>query len=228
MSTDPKISSERPSGSFRVLWLKLRQIPTLIFGSLVPAVLNERLDEWLNRHWSTLSSTRLSDDTKRRARLLIEPLKAKLRHEIVLDAIVVRVTLLILTVTVLSVPGAVAYIYHLPASYVGSRIGFIYLVTLVFFIPLGIPGWVAEQNQGEPSLFGPQGEEIRYRPRFAGWWESSLLFLYAVLVARIVQISPPSESYGAVPPYFVLLCSLILILTVVIFPLSWILLAVMW
>jgi hypothetical protein len=73
MSTDPKITSEGPFGPFGFLWLKLRRIPILIFGPLLPAVLNKRLEEWLSRHSSTLSNTRLSDDTKKRIHLLIEP-----------------------------------------------------------------------------------------------------------------------------------------------------------
>jgi hypothetical protein len=206
----------------------LRRIHTLTFGSFLPAVLNERLEEWLSRHSSALSNTRLSDDTKKRILLLIEPLKAKLRYEILLDAILVRVLILTLAVTIFSIPGVLASIYHLPAGYAADRIGFIYLTALLFLIPLMLPGRLVEQPQGEPILFGPQGEKIRYQPRFVDWWNSSLLFIYAILVARILWISPPSQSYGGSPPYFVVLCSLVLILAAVIIPSLCILPAVMW
>jgi hypothetical protein len=228
MSTDPKITSKRPLVPFRSLWLKLRRTPIFIFGPLLPAILNERLEEWLDRHSSTLSSTQLSDDTKKRIHLLIEPLKAKLRYEILLDAILFRVCFLMLAATVLLVPGTLTYFYHLPTGYVANRIGLIYLVALVFLAPLTLPGRLAEQRQGEPTLFGPQGEEIRYLPRFVDWWYVSLLFIYAVLVARIIQISPPSQSYEGLPPYFIVLCSLILILAAVIIPSSCVLLAATW
>jgi hypothetical protein len=120
------------------------------------------------------------------------------------------------------------YIYHLPTSYVANRVGLIYLVALVFLIPLSLPGRLAERRQGEPILFGPQDEEIRYQPRFVEWWWVLLLFIYAVLVARIVQISPPSKSYEGFPPYFVVLCGLILILAVAIIPSCCVLLAATW
>jgi hypothetical protein len=200
----------------------------LIFGSLLPAVLKERLEEWFSRHSSTLSNTRLSDDTKKRIHLLIEPLKAKLRYEILLDAILIRVWLLTLAVTIFWTPGVIASIYHLPAGFAADRIGSIYLTALLFLIPIILPGRLVEQPQGEPILFGPQGEKIRYQPRFVDWWFSSLLFIYAILVARIVWISPPSQSYGGSPPYFVVLCSLILILAAVLIPGLCLLPAVIW
>jgi hypothetical protein len=210
MSTDPKITNRRLSSRFRLLWLELKGIPVTIFGPLLPAILNERVEEWRGRHFSTLSNTQLSDDTKKRARLLIERLEGKLRHEILLDSVLFRVTFAIFAAALLLMPRVIEQIYDLPAGHLTvERIIFPYLgAATACLIVLGLPATLAEEDQGEPAWFGPASEEVRYSPRFAGLWMISVLFIYVVLIARILQIAPPSQSYEGLPPYFAVLCGL--------------------
>jgi hypothetical protein len=190
--------------------------------------LRGKLEEWLDRHWAALSSIQLSDDSRKHVRRLIGSLEGKVRHEIVLDAILIRVCLLTVIVAIFSVPGILVYIYHLPADSWAETLP-IYLVTdLILLAPLQLALRFGEQAQGEPILFGPQSEEVLYRPWFVDIWLISVLFIYAVLVARIVQIAPPSQSYDGLPPYFRVLCSLSLILTMAILVLSCALVGTIW
>jgi hypothetical protein len=182
-------------------------------GPLSPTWLKNQLQEWRNRHLDTLTDAELDAEDKKQAASRIDSLTNKVKFEIALNGLLIRLFYAIFSFSLMAVPIAVARAYDIPAVQLLVPWGAVYMGTLlvalmVLVLPFALLG---ERGESEPRFFGPNYEEVprRTSATVEGWWYLSAVFLYAIAIARILEYAPLGTPYLGSPALLGVLSGLI-------------------
>jgi transposase-like protein len=215
--TDTTESSTPPNLTEHPLIAVLNEFLGPILGPLLSAVREAKLKEWHERHKRTLASAQLDPEVEAKAVNLINDLKDKARHEMILEGIAVRMMGLLFLGALIAGPLILGDIYGISISTLNDSGQLVEacIIVLGTFVTsvliLYLPAVLEDQPECMPHLFSPD-EDVSYTLSGTNWWIGIWFFISIILAARIVWLQPPGRTLSEVPPSLFILFGLSIVI----------------